>query len=127
MALASSTGSLNITITLVELAAKIPVTYKLRMGTTKYILKKALEGTLPNDIIYRKKMGFGFPIGEWLRNQWKDEVKNLLLNKRALLKNYINQQEVEKMFNRFLKQEHYARRLWRIIMFELWLQNYFPK
>ena len=112
---------------LIQLAAKIPVNLKLKMGTTKYILKKSLEGVLPKEIIYRKKMGFGFPLSEWLKNEWKDEVKNLLLNKRALFKDYFKQQEVEKMFNRFLKQEHYARRLWRLVMFELWLQNYFPR
>jgi len=112
---------------LVEFVAKIPVKFKLRFGQTKYILKKSLEGILPKKIIYRRKMGFGFPLGDWLKNQWQDEAKDLLLNKNALLKDYVNQKEIEKMFNRFLKKEHYARRLWRILMFELWLQNYFSK
>ncbi len=53
-------------IELVDFARTIPHHYKLRRGTTKYILKKALEPVLPHDIIFRKKQGFGMPVGRWL-------------------------------------------------------------
>ena len=53
-------------IELVDFARTIPHAWKLRRGTTKYLLKKALEPVLPRDIIYRKKQGFGMPIGRWL-------------------------------------------------------------
>jgi len=53
-------------IDLVEFARRIPGNYKFRRGQTKYILKKALEGVLPHDILYRPKKGFGMPIGQWL-------------------------------------------------------------
>ena len=52
----------------VDFARRLPYTVKLRGGTTKWILKKALEPLLPHDIIYRKKKGFGMPIGSWLRD-----------------------------------------------------------
>ncbi len=55
-------------IDLVNFARQIPSEYKYRNGQTKYILKKALEPMLPNDIIYRKKKGFGVPIGKWLQH-----------------------------------------------------------
>lgn len=48
-------------------ARRLPGTFKLRDGTTKYLLKKALEPLLPHDIIYRKKKGFGTPVGAWFR------------------------------------------------------------
>lgn len=51
----------------VDFARRLPHTVKLRGGVTKWILKKALEPLLPHDIIYRKKKGFGMPIGAWLR------------------------------------------------------------
>ena len=54
-------------IEVVDFARRLPHTVKFRNGTTKWILKKALESLLPNDIIYRKKKGFGMPIGSWLR------------------------------------------------------------
>ena len=51
----------------VDFARKLPHTVKLRGGTTKWILKKALEPVLPASILYRKKKGFGTPLGQWLR------------------------------------------------------------
>jgi asparagine synthase (glutamine-hydrolysing) len=54
-------------IDLVNFARKIPWSYKYRNGTTKYILKKALEPVLPRAIIYRPKKGFGVPVGRWFK------------------------------------------------------------
>ena len=56
-------------IDLINFARQIPNDYKFRNGQTKYILKKALEPMLPNDIIYRKKKGFGVPIGKWFQQK----------------------------------------------------------
>jgi asparagine synthase (glutamine-hydrolysing) len=55
-------------IELVDFVRRIPADYKLRHGTTKYILKKALEPVLPHDVLYRPKKGFGSPIGAWFKN-----------------------------------------------------------
>ncbi|MEO6053193.1 MAG: asparagine synthase (glutamine-hydrolyzing) [Chthoniobacterales bacterium] len=52
---------------LVDFVRRIPSSFKLRNGTTKYLLKKALEPVLPASILYRRKKGFGMPVGEWLR------------------------------------------------------------
>jgi len=52
----------------VDFVRRIPAAWKFRHGQTKYILKKALEPVLPNDVIYRRKRGFGVPIGAWFRN-----------------------------------------------------------
>lgn len=54
----------------VEFARKIPFQYKLHHGITKYILKKSLDKILPEDILYRKKKGFGIPLTGWLR-EWE--------------------------------------------------------
>jgi asparagine synthase (glutamine-hydrolysing) len=54
-------------IELVDFVRRIPAQYKFRHGTTKYILKKALEPVLPNEILYRQKKGFGVPVANWFR------------------------------------------------------------
>jgi asparagine synthase (glutamine-hydrolysing) len=54
-------------IELVDFIRRIPHEYKYRHGQTKYILKKALEPVLPRDVLYRKKQGFGVPVGRWFR------------------------------------------------------------
>jgi len=53
----------------IDFARKLPHTVKLRGGTTKWILKKALEPILPASILYRKKKGFGTPLGQWFRDR----------------------------------------------------------
>lgn len=55
-------------IDLVNFVRRIPANWKYRHGQTKYILKKALEPLLPADILYRKKKGFGVPIGAWFQS-----------------------------------------------------------
>ena len=53
-------------IELVDFVRRIPHSYKYRNGTTKFILKKSLEKVIPKEIVYRKKKGFGMPVGKWL-------------------------------------------------------------
>lgn len=53
---------------MVDFARRLPHSVKLRGGTTKWILKKALEPVLPASILYRKKKGFGTPVGSWIRD-----------------------------------------------------------
>ena len=53
----------------VDLARRIPASLKLRNGETKWILKRALRGVIPDEIIDRPKKGFGMPIGRWLREK----------------------------------------------------------
>jgi asparagine synthase (glutamine-hydrolysing) len=60
----------------VEFARKIPHAYKLRKGETKYLLKKSLENTLPRDIVYRAKKGFGVPLASWLK-RWPEPANEL--------------------------------------------------
>ena len=52
----------------INFARRIPAAWKYRHGQTKYILKKSLEPVLPADVLYRKKKGFGVPIGAWFKD-----------------------------------------------------------
>jgi asparagine synthase (glutamine-hydrolysing) len=52
----------------INFARRIPAAWKYRHGQTKYILKKALEPVLPAEVLYRKKKGFGVPIGAWFKD-----------------------------------------------------------
>lgn len=54
-------------IEVANFARRLPHHFKLRDGTTKYLLKKALEPILPPEILYRKKKGFGTPVGAWFK------------------------------------------------------------
>ena len=90
-------------IDLVNFARKIPVNYRFKNGETKYILKKALEPILPHDILYRKKKGFGVPIGKWF-SEGKLKISSTnnlasMLNSN-FIKNQLGQHEQLKADNR---------------------------
>jgi asparagine synthase (glutamine-hydrolysing) len=84
---------------LVEFAWHIPTHFKYRDGVTKYILKKAAEGILPHEIIYRKKMGFAAPTKRWFKQgrYFKPYFNELVETHRGLWSEYFNVHEIEKM------------------------------
>jgi asparagine synthase (glutamine-hydrolysing) len=74
---------------LVQMASRIPGEYKMKGGELKHLMKLALKGTLPDDILYRAKRGFGAPIGAWFRRELAPLVRHVLspeaLERRGLL------------------------------------------
>ena len=82
---------------LVEFARRLPAHYKLRGSTRKYILKKAVDGLIPEKLINRKKGGFRIPIRDWIGP----------LIDRAPTKSlpYLNDGAVQKLFNQHMSAE----------------------
>jgi asparagine synthase (glutamine-hydrolysing) len=106
---------------LLEFAAGIPVDLKLKGITTKYILKRALEGIVPREILRRKKHGFGVPVGRWLRTGLKDYIRDLLLSPGALSRGYFRKESLERLIAEHLEgwRDH-GHRLWALATFEIW-------
>ncbi len=104
---------------LVEWIAKLPPSFKLRNGEGKYIFKKALESRLPNNILYRKKMGFAVPLAQWFRGPLRDNVVNLTKNEYVNDTNIFNLKEIDKLTNEHLKgfRDHSAI-IWSLLMFK---------
>jgi asparagine synthase (glutamine-hydrolysing) len=113
---------------LIEFAATMPVDLKLRNGVTKYILKKAFEGKLPNEIIYRKKHGFGVPVGKWFRTTLKQTLTDTLLSTRAQQRGLLNPVTVKKFVSEHLSgcRDH-GQALWPLLMLEIWAQEFLDK
>ncbi|MFA6587815.1 MAG: asparagine synthase (glutamine-hydrolyzing) [Patescibacteria group bacterium] len=109
-----------------EFTANIPSSLKLKGQKNKYIFKKALEGLLPNEILYRKKMGFSVPIEHWFRHELKDYIRESLLNPRARARNIFNPESINNLIishqNTKLDQ---SRKLWALLTLELWFQTFF--
>jgi asparagine synthase (glutamine-hydrolysing) len=108
----------------VEWAATVPAKLKLKGGTGKYVFKKALEPLLPNDVLYRDKMGFAVPLAGWFRGPLRDKLRDSLTG-RSL--------DETGMFDRryitTLLDEHqsgvrdHATVLWSLLMFESFLRQ----
>ncbi len=106
---------------LVEWAARLPAHLKLRGLTTKVVLREAMRGILPVEILTRKKMGFPVPIGRWLRGPYRHLLDEFLLGERATARGLFEPGVVRELCQRHLAGEGgHAERLWALLNFEIW-------
>jgi len=112
---------------LLELTAKIPFNLKLKgLNNKKYILKEALRGLVPDEVMFRPKMGFGIPIDSWFRGELKDYAYETLLSKKALSRNLFKKNAIKKILDEHSNTKiSHAYRIWALITLELWFQEYF--
>jgi asparagine synthase (glutamine-hydrolysing) len=111
---------------LVELSARMPARMKLRGLTTKYVLRRAMRGLLPEPIITRKKMGFPVPMGAWLRGPFRHVVDEYVLGERAAARGIFDREFVRAMVARHQSgAEDHSERLWALVNFELWQRQFF--
>jgi asparagine synthase (glutamine-hydrolysing) len=103
-----------------EFAATIPPEMNLRNGVTKYVLKRAMRGILPERIINRPKRGFAIPLGYWFRGKLGTYVRDLLLGDRARSRGFFNSSYVENLIARHERGQQLDLQLWTLISFELW-------
>jgi len=107
---------------IVELVFRMPSRYKLRgLFTTKYVFRRALKKHLPRNIVRRKKQTFHVPIENWLNNELKGVVDDLLNTSKLFKEKILNPYYVKKIRDNYGKGKlFYARQLWTLINFELW-------
>ncbi len=109
----------------VELAARIPSTMKLKNSETKYILKKAMEGYLPDEILYRRKMGFGVPLVHWFKKDLTSYARDILLSQEARQRGIFNPSSVDALLlDHQKKGRDLSARIWALLFFEHWCQNW---
>ena len=101
----------------VELAAGIPAALKMRKGMLKYILKKAVRGIVPDEVIERKKQGFNVPVYEWFAGKLGD-VTRRELHSFCQQTDFFDPSEVA----RVLSSDH--RQAWYLLNFALWWKRY---
>jgi len=104
-----------------QFVATIPSEYKLKDGRiSKYILKKACERYLPNNVIYRSKMGFGVPLEHWFRNELCEMAYDLLLSKKSIEREYFKGEHIQNLLDRHQRGENWQYLLWNLLMLEQW-------
>ena len=109
----------------VEFACRLPTKYKLKGLKTKYLLKKAARGILPNEIIDRRKKGFGIPITRWLRNELKDFMLDSLEETKIKRQGFFNYAYIKKLIDDHLEKKKDNRKaLWTLLVFQIWHENY---
>lgn len=110
----------------VEWAAwNVPPGLKLKGGTTKYILRRAMGGILPGEVLRQPKASFGAPIGYWLEHDLKELINDVLSEGRLKSRGWFRPSAVARILreHRAGKRDH-AWQLWQFLTLELWAQAF---
>lgn len=106
---------------LVEFAMTIPRHMKYRNGETKWILKEALKGVIPDRILHRKKQGFGVPINAWMMNQLGSFVEDRLLNSSLRRRELFDYDFIKRLMHQHnTGKVNYSFYLWSLLNVSLW-------
>ena len=111
---------------LLEFAASLPGSYKVRGFTTKYLAKKTLNQHVPQAIVNRKKAGFPVPYAAWMRADLKDYVNSVVLDGKSLTRGYFDRQKVEKLLARQQSTGEYSKEVFSLLTLELWHRAFLP-
>lgn len=109
---------------LVEWISSLPPDLKLRGREGKYIFKKAMEPYLPDDILYRPKMGFAVPLAGWFRGPLKQTVRDAVLNPVMADSGYFDMDFLKTMVDQHQAgMRDYSASLWSLLMYESFLRQ----
>lgn len=110
---------------IVRFASELPLSLKLHRLTTKFVLKKAMQGVLPKNIITRPKKGFNMPVAQWLNGELQELAKDMLSENRLRRQGLFQPAYVTQLL-----EAHHSRRqdnrklLWTLLVFQLWYERY---
>ena len=111
---------------LVEFAARLPVSMRLRRGEGKWLMKRAMERYLPRDILYRPKMGFVTPVSDWFRGALAEDAAALARSRVLAQTGWFDLERLGRLAeaHRAGREEH-GRTLWQFVMLERSLARMF--
>jgi asparagine synthase (glutamine-hydrolysing) len=106
---------------LIEYVQTIPGSLKLHGLETKHILKRAVTGIVPDEIIHRQKQGFGVPIRQWFKRELKDLLQDTLSDRSTRERGLLNPRAVRGLIaEHLLSRRDHSRQLWGLLTLELW-------
>ncbi|MDA8121970.1 MAG: asparagine synthase-related protein, partial [Deltaproteobacteria bacterium] len=109
----------------VEFAARLPMEFKVRGWEKKYPLRKVLYGLVPRKLLDRPKMGFGIPLGRWLRNELRPLLSEYLGEDRVRREGFLLPAGVSRFVDEHLSgRRDHQHRLWALLVFAMWRERY---
>jgi asparagine synthase (glutamine-hydrolysing) len=109
---------------LIDFSYKLPSDYLIKNNETKFILKDTFKDLLPKGLFNKPKKGFGVPVGDWLRNDFKDELISLTNREYLIDQNIFNENYIKQLVDEHLKSyRDHTFKLWTIFCFQKWYKN----
>jgi asparagine synthase (glutamine-hydrolysing) len=109
---------------LVEFAWRLPLHMKIRGSEGKWLLKQVLYQYVPAKLFERPKMGFGVPIGDWLRGPLREWAESLLASERLKREGFYDATIVQQYWQEHLSgKRNWQYIIWSILMFQAWLEK----
>jgi asparagine synthase (glutamine-hydrolysing) len=107
-----------------ELAASLPANLKVSRGRRKRVLRSALRGWIPDEILDGPKRGFELPVARWLRDDLREYAREILLDPSARERGWCRESEVERLLAEHAQGSHdHGREIWTLLMLELWYRE----
>ncbi|MBM4305296.1 MAG: asparagine synthase (glutamine-hydrolyzing) [Deltaproteobacteria bacterium] len=110
-----------------EFAASLPTSFKVRRWTTKRVLKAALQDSVPREILKRKKTGFPVPYDKWLYNGMHDFVSDSILVQNSALGSYFDRGKVRHLLHTHRQNGNLSKEVFCLLMIELWYRAFMLK
>ena len=109
---------------IIEFAWKLPMSMKFRSGQSKWILREVLSKYVPTALIERPKVGFGAPIGLWLRGPLREWGESLINESRIKNEGFFNHKLIRKKWDEHISEKHnWQYLLWSVLMFQSWIEK----
>jgi asparagine synthase (glutamine-hydrolysing) len=112
-------------IPLFQMLATVPDSLKLPGLRKKNILRRAMEGLLPGEIINRKKVGLEMPYSAWFRSELKEQTHDLIFSSGVMTSGLLERAAVEDLWEQHQKMKvDHGRALWGILNYAMWYDMY---
>ncbi len=110
---------------LIDFVTHIPASMKLVGDETKHILKRAVSDLVPKEILNRPKQGFGVPVQEWINQQLRERMHEILSDSRTRERGYVNSAYLEVLLDEHERgRRDHSAGLWALLMLELWHRQF---
>ena len=108
----------------IKFSASLPIDFKIRNGTSKWILREVLYKYIKKELVERPKMGFAIPLAEWLRGPLQDWAESQLNEKRLSEEGFFNVEFIRNKWHEHLSnKKNWHHQLWNVLMFQSWLER----
>jgi len=110
---------------LIDFVTRVPSALKLVGDETKHILKKAVRGLIPDEILNRPKQGFGVPVQEWINQQLRERMRQTLTDTRTRQRGYVDSKYLDVLLDEHERgRRDHSTGLWALLMLELWHRQF---